>query len=122
MSWINEEIVDITKHKAIVYIITNNITNEKYIGKKNLFSKTSKKVKNRVNKKWTIKETNWKDYQSSSDDVKKWDNVTKEILRACEFVGEATYIETKLLFEYDVLNIDNSFVNKNISGKFFKSY
>ena len=116
-SWTNESIINLDKHKAFVYLITNNLTGEKYIGKKNLFSKrTLPPLKGKKRKRIVIKEMKWREYQSSSDIVSKWTDVTKTILIACELVGGATYHETRLLFVNDVLNPDSIYVNRAIGN------
>lgn len=122
MPWVNIEVIDLEVHKAFIYHILNNDTGEQYIGKKNLYSTTHKPpLKGRVNRRKTVKESNWLVYQSSSTVVKQWTNVTKTILYPCTHVGEATYLEVQYLMANDVLNPDNNYVNKCI-GKYMRWY
>jgi hypothetical protein len=51
-----------------VYLITNTATNRKYIGKKLFWFRRTKVVKGK--KKRLKVESDWKDYWSSSDEVK----------------------------------------------------
>lgn len=124
--WLNLELIDIDIHKAFVYRITNIDTQEKYIGKKNLF-KYIRKYKTLANgtkskrKTKHISESNWREYNSSSDIVKEWTNTKREILYACHHEGEATYKEIQLLWKYDVLNPNNDYVNRAI-GNFRRWY
>ena len=65
---------------GFVYLITNNVTGRKYIGKKLFWFKKIKTVKG---KRKRIKvESDWRDYWSSSDDVKKDVKELGEYLRA----------------------------------------
>lgn len=104
--------IDTKTYKAFVYRIDNTKTLESYIGYKQTFTK-------RMNPKTKTKETKESDYQtyqSSSTLVQSWntDDITKTILRLCKTVGEAKYFELKYLFEFDVLNPNNKWVNKSI--------
>ena len=104
---------------GFVYIITNNLTDRKYIGKKlSKFSKTKYKVitqKNGIKKKKKIRsqiDSDWLDYYGSSDeltaDVVKLgkDNFTREIVRLCFSKTELSYYEAKMQFDHDVLLSD----------------
>jgi hypothetical protein len=101
---------------GFVYLIENLTNGRKYIGKKlAFFSKTSYKTikqKNGTKKKKRIKtkiESDWKDYYSSSDELKAdveifgKDSFRREILRICKDKNECNYWEAKYQFEYDVL-------------------
>lgn len=104
---------------GFVYIITNNLTDRKYIGKKlSKFSKTKYKVitqKNGIKKKKKIRsqiDSDWLDYYGSSDeltaDVVKLgkENFTREIVRLCFSKTELSYYEAKMQFDHDVLLSD----------------
>ena len=127
MSWNNEDKINIEHHMGFIYEIVNNDTNERYIGKKNIYTRRLAKSKKdiaaiRGNAKYITKESNWRTYQSSSTEVKAWKNVTKTILYACLSKQELTYIETAILFKREVLNPLNKYVNKNIGGRYFVHY
>ena len=78
-----------------------------------------------ISKKKIVKESDWKTYYGSADEVKQWakttstDKLTRIVLRLCRSSKELTYYETKYLFDYDVLADDKVWVNSNILGKFF---
>jgi len=66
------------------------------------------------------KESNWKSYTSSSKDIPDEANIiSKHILEIAYSKRELTYLETKLLFQYEVLESDN-YYNLNILGKFYQ--
>jgi len=51
---------------GFVYLITNNVSNKKYIGKKQILSKRKlKPLKRKINKRSKIIQTDWKTYTSS---------------------------------------------------------
>jgi hypothetical protein len=101
---------------GFVYLITNNLTGRKYIGKKLAkFSKTTYKVvkqKNGIKKKKRIRskiDSDWQQYYGSSvelsADIEKLgtDNFTREILFYCASKSECSYIEAREQFSRRVL-------------------
>jgi len=101
---------------GFVYLITNNLTGRKYIGKKLAkFSKTTYKVikqKNGIKKKKRIRskiDSDWQQYYGSSAelsaDIEKLgtDNFTREILFYCNSKSECSYIEAREQFSRRVL-------------------
>ena len=87
--------------EAFVYLITNIITHQKYVGKKLAKFKTTKKpLKGRKNKRRGTKESDWKTYWGSSshlnDDILKLGEhrFTREILHYCPSRGVASYLES----------------------------
>lgn len=123
---------DIKKYEGFVYMITNLKTGKKYIGKKSFWHTKRVKLKNRKNRKKQIRESDWKNYQSSSSQLKEdintlgKENFKFEVLSLCESKKELTFEETKRLFKNDVLSskLPDSqgfeFYNDNILGKFFR--
>lgn len=116
---------------GFVYIITNLDNSKKYIGRK-IFKNTVTRppLKGKKRKRKIIKESNWKDYYSSSEALKEdienssKDNFKREILMLCENKTEMTYFETYFQFKFNVLysrlpNGEKEFYNSNILGKFF---
>lgn len=130
--WLYEEKIftDSNRYYGFIYEITNNITSQKYIGRKYFTeAKTKQPLKGRVNKRRSRVESNWQDYWGSSasllSDIDKLgkENFTRKIIRLCKTRGEVNYWETKLLFENDVLNAKlpdgrNMYYNENIMMKF----
>jgi len=101
---------------GFVYLITNNLTGRKYIGKKLAkFSKTTYrtvKQKNGIKKKKRIRskiDSDWQQYYGSSTelsaDIEKLgtDNFTREILFYCKSKSECSYIEAREQFARRVL-------------------
>ncbi len=101
---------------GFVYLITNKISNKKYIGKKLAkFSKTTQrtvKLKNGTKKKKKIRskvDSDWRDYYGSSPELQTdvqtlgSDNFTREILYYCKSKSECSYIEAREQFTRKVL-------------------
>lgn len=78
---------------GFVYAIKNLEDSHWYIGSKRFWAKSG----------GVYKESNWKKYQSSSDKVKKWDNVEKRILKICYGKFELEYEEISALIKTDAL-------------------
>ena len=94
-----------------VYLITNTVTGRKYIGKKLFWFRKTKQVKG---KKKRIKvESDWRDYWSSSDEVKKdvvtvgTDKFIREILHSCPNKGSCNYLEAREQMDRRVLETDD---------------
>ena len=112
--------------EAFVYLITNLIDSKKYVGKKLAKFKTTKKpLKGRKNKRRGTKESDWKTYWGSSEnlisDIKALgeDKFTREILYYCPSRGVASYLEAQEQFERKVLETDeyyNGIINVRIGG------
>ena len=99
-----------------VYLITNNITDKKYIGKKLFWFIRQKTIKG---KRKRIKvESDWREYWSSSEDVKKdvkelgENNFTREILYICNNKGTCNYLEAKEQMLREVLESDKYYNNQ----------
>jgi len=101
---------------GFVYLITNNLSGRKYIGKKLAkFSKTTYKTvkqKNGIKKRKKIRskiDSDWQQYYGSSPeltaDVIKLgaENFSREILFYCQSKSECSYIEAREQFSRKVL-------------------
>lgn len=133
-----ESIEDIPKDVfGFIYRTTHEPTGQIYIGKKvlqfNLKRKLTKKdlelyegIQGRKPKfKVVQKESDWKTYYGSNTQIKQWvreekqNELKREILAWGLDKKHLTYLETKYLFMYEVLEKEE-FLNDNILGKFFK--
>jgi len=119
---------------GFVYLITNNLSGRKYIGKKLAkFSKTSVKVvkqKNGIKKKKRIRtkiDSDWREYYGSSIDLAAdiltlgTENFSREILYYCHSKAACSYIEAREQFNRKVLESDD-YYNGQISVRVHGSH
>jgi hypothetical protein len=123
MSWLFEsKTVEVLPEDCVgfVYVITNNLTGRRYIGKKLAkFSKTTYKtvkLKNGNKKRKKIRgkiESDWQTYYGSNNELNKdverlgAGNFTREILYYCRSKAECSYIEAREQFSRRVLESDD---------------
>lgn len=111
---------------GFVYLITNLTNNRKYVGKKLAqFKKSRPPLKGKkLRRKYTV-ESDWKDYWSSSDNLKAdvetlgKEQFSREILYWCTSKAELSYLEAKEQFDRRVLETDdyyNGIINVRVGG------
>lgn len=116
---------------GFVYRVTNTLNGMQYLGKKQFKSHTRKIVKGRKNRKRVSKESNWKEYLTSSTHVHDAieehgkENFKFEIIELCETRGDLSYREVELQWEEKVLeatlpNGDMKYYNKAIGNIKFR--
>ena len=121
--------IDTSEYKAFVYIITNLADNRFYIGyKQTTFAKT-KQVKGK--KKRHQVESDWRDYWSSSEELKSdvekhgVDNFRREILYFCKSKSMASYLELREQIDRRVMETPlltyNGIVNARVSRMHLKN-
>jgi predicted phosphoadenosine phosphosulfate sulfurtransferase len=98
--WTSPVLIDPEKDFGFVYLISCKITGRSYIGKKQFYSYKKRKK---------YKESDWKTYISSSDELKedirkfKKNNFTFTILGVYKTRGGLVYAEANLQHKHDVL-------------------
>jgi len=122
---------------GFVYRVVHIPTGKTYIGKKVLqFTRKAKLTKKdlalyegqpgrKPSYKQIVKESDWKTYWGSNKALLELmknepiENFKRNIIALGETKKHLTYLETKYLFVYEVLEKPEEFFNDNILGKFF---
>lgn len=130
MTWLYNgqpvEEIDLKKYAAFVYLITNLKTGRLYIGlKQTSFAKT-KQVKGK--KKRTRAESDWREYWSSSEELKAdvvalgEENFKREILYFCKMKSHANYLEAREQMDRRVLENPDKYYNGIINCRVSKNH
>ncbi len=108
---------------GFVYLITNETTGMKYIGKK-LFTKSKTYQKNKKKRRMRV-ESDWMTYTGSNaqlnEDVDNGDQITKEILHLCDSRGWCSYRETQEILNREAIQSDQ-YYNGWVSCKIQRSH
>lgn len=111
----------IESYAGFVYLITNKVSGQRYIGKK--FTKSIRKIKGK--KRRQSISSDWWTYYGSSEVLKQQvedlgkDNFTREILILCETRGKCNFAEVYCQMIAGVL-FDDNWINDNIASRYFK--
>jgi len=115
------------QYQGFVYVVTEESTGKKYIGKKFFWkpkilpknSKRKKRIKTKV-------QSDWRDYYGSSAEVKllvEGGNVfRRDILRLCFSKGELSYYELREQMINDVLLKPDEYYNAFVGGKIHRKH
>lgn len=115
---------------GFIYCIVNIQNSRKYIGKKQLIFTLRKKIKNRTNRKKTVKESDWKIYTGSSEELNSdislygIENFTFSIIKLCKTKRDLGYYEVEEQFQRKVLTSllesgIREYYNKSIMNRWF---
>ena len=123
---------------GFIYITIHISSGISYIGKKSLYHNVKRKLTKKElaeqtgrGRKSTTeriqKESDWKTYYGSAKPILalikegKKDEFKREIIKFVDNKKLLTYYECKYLFQYGVLEPNNTYyINDNIQGRFFK--
>lgn len=109
-------------YQGFVYLITNTNTGKKYIGKKTFWNTNRVKQKGKSRRKVVKKESDWKSYYGSNDQLKAdieshgTSGIIREIIQLCRTKSEMSYFETKEIFSTDAI-IREEYYNQWISAR-----
>ena len=112
---------------GFVYLITNQKTGRKYIGKKFFYSSKTKQVKGKK-KRYKVF-SDWQTYYGSNAELSKdvieygTENFKREILHLCKTKGECGYLEAKEQFNNMVIESDeyyNSWIMVRVHANHIK--
>ena len=137
MTWLyNNQMVETLPDDCVgfVYLISNNLTGRKYIGKKLAkFAKIAYKTvtqKNGIKKRKKIRskiDSDWREYYGSSPELTAdiiklgTENFTREILYYCGSKSECSYVEAREQFARRVLE-SNEYYNGHVQVRVHKSH
>lgn len=118
----------INDYTGFVYVITDLNNKKKYVGKK-LFNSTRRlaPLKGKTRKRKVVKESDWKDYFGSSEEVKLIleengrESFHREIIHLCGSKGEMSYLEAKEQFDREVL-LSDEYYNGIINCKIHRTH
>ena len=128
--WLINEDVQPFDYFGFVYRITNRKTGRSYIGKKQIIYNRRMKVKGRKNRKHVKKESDWKEYTGSCNELNGdieilgKEGFKFEILKFCSTKAELGYTETMYQFKEEVLDKkfedgSRKYYNSNIMNRWF---
>lgn len=111
------------KAQGFVYMLTYLPTGQRYIGRK-LLTKSHRRQKNKKIIRSRV-ESDWRDYWSSSPDIKLLiesegtENFVREVLMFADTKGQLNYLEERLLYSVGALESE-FWLNGNIRSKMYK--
>jgi hypothetical protein len=127
---IYEEIED---HAGFIYVITNTLTGQQYVGKKSMHQKrTLPPLKGKKRKRRVVKESDWRSYTGSSEEVNNLieehgkDKFKFEIIEFAVNRSELNYAELRTQILLNVLearlpNGEYRYYNKNIERRYYRT-
>lgn len=116
---------------GFTYLIENQLTGRKYIGKKSFHTKRKARKKRQFHRAGVF-QSDWEQYFGSCDELNQdimkfgWENFSRTILAMYNSSRRLTYEEEKLLFNQNVLTAKTTtgefvYYNGTIGGRFFRN-
>lgn len=120
---------DIGDAIGMVYLITDTENGKMYVGKKNFWSVVTRPpLKGQKRKRKIKKESDWKDYWSSSEVLKSLveehgpERFRREVLHLCKAKGELSYMELHEQVKRGVLFNPDEYYNGIIQVRISRSH
>lgn len=151
MNWLFENreikfIEDLPKATfGFIYEVEHILTGKKYLGKKVLYFKRNVKLGKKEyqllqeerkskgiggrtpQKKEVVKESDWKTYVGSNQEIKELlkqgkglEDFNRTILKCVSNKKMLTYFENKFLFSQGVIEPNSNYINDNIEGRYYR--
>lgn len=111
---------------GFVYLVTNLVSEKKYVGKKLFWSSKSRMIRGK--KKKFKAESDWQSYFGSSDRVRTDlaalgpHKFLREILHICYSKSECSYLETREQFNRNVLLRPSEYYNEWVTCKITRKH
>lgn len=123
MSWQYDASINPEEYEGFIYLVTHVPTGRMYVGKKSVWTYRKRK---------RLKQSNWQNYWTSSDEIKQLvkqdgkDAFKREVLHWCKTKRAMTFLETAEQFKRDVLHAttatgEHAYFNRNIMSRFFRN-
>lgn len=117
---------DIGNSLGFVYKITNMLDGRIYFGQKKFFFTKTRTIKGKKKREKAL--SDWKDYWSSSNELKEDvarlgpENFVREILHLCKSKGDMNYLEMREQIVHDVLLFPKMYYNEYVGGRISRSH
>lgn len=129
--WVGMPDVDLTEYEGFVYLVTNKLTGQKYVGRKYFWARLNVKQKGKRKRKKVVKDASWRTYKSSCQAVladivaNGVENFEFRVLKVCKTRKETNFLEVQEQFDRRVLEArlpsgEWEYYNGNIMSRYFK--
>ena len=120
---------DLVGFAAFVYIITRISTGRRYVGKKSITRRiTRKPLKGKTRKRHSTAKSDYETYWGSSDELKAdiaehgYEDFTREVVHLCRTRAESSYHEARIQMIEDVLLKPDEWYNSAIQVRVHRNH